>query len=121
MVRFGTGAGILIGGLLGTGALVARGVTFSTAETPPKPGAWDTIHFLGDASGDLEGTILEYGGGNGPVVIAAGRSPAELRISRCTFRDNAAPAIGAPRSCARWLNGSLGNVSLGQPPCAVVH
>jgi hypothetical protein len=123
VVRFARGSGILVGGQLGAGGLVAHGVTFTTAQSPPVAGAWGSIHFLADATGDLERDIFEYGGKGGPVVIAAPNPGTEgsLHIHASAFRHNSGTALGAARSCRPWLAPSSGNEVDGTPACVVVR
>lgn len=100
------------------GRLVARGVTFTSAEAEPKAGDWGGIRFGELGSADLDGDTFEYAGARPRYVLVwSRRSAPHVDIQRSTFRKNAAPALWDPFSCARWKKDARGNVSEGQPLC----
>lgn len=116
-VAFRRGKGLSFGGHL-AGKLVAHGVTFTSAESPPRAGDWRGMTFMAPGSADLMDDVFEYGGEDGFPVVSVGRvSQANVKIQRTVFRNNAGPGIGGGSSCAVWSRPSFGNASEGQPLC----
>ncbi len=103
------------------GTLVAREVTFTSANATPRPGDWSGIHLQRRATNvDLTGSTVEHAGKGsgakaGVTVHAKGAELAGLKAGAMTFRDNEGAGVSTEDGvCTPFEAGSK---SEGSPLC----
>lgn len=120
IVKIAGGKAIFVGTRSG-GTLVARDVTFTSANATPQPGDWSGIHLYPRATNvDLSGSTVEYAGkgsgARGAVTVRAKSSElAGLKAERMVFRHNVGAAVSTnDGACAPFASAT----SEGVPLCA---
>jgi hypothetical protein len=90
-------------GYAGSGALVAKGVTFSSASPAPAEGDWSTLFVYAKSNGtDIEGCTFEFfgnpaGGGKGAITFynVSAKDVSGVTIKDNTFRKGKLSAISS--------------------------
>lgn len=117
-IRIGEGPG---------GGLVAKKVTFTSAEVTPDEGDWDGLVIFEKATGtNLDGCSIQYAGdngsyGNGPVVfynVPVAKVASRVAITNLSLsKDNKLGILAPDGDCGVYAQGSAGNKSDGAPLC----
>jgi hypothetical protein len=124
VLKFGTGVRLDIGEGAG-GGLVAKGVTFTSADPTPAPGAWTGIMVHPKTSSTMvDNATVEYAGRPGGYGKGAltfwGTKPADLssfEVKNTVFRNNKGAAVWARGGCGALEAPPANNRSEGVPLC----
>lgn len=106
------------------GGLVAKGVTFTSANKPAAAGDWIGLFFDAKTTATvLEGCTIEYAGraenGGGGAITFRGLEANGVKISKLVMKDNKqAGFAGLEGKCGSLVEAASGNTSAGVPICA---
>jgi len=120
VLRFAKRARLSFNGRAGTVTLVAKDVTFTSAEAKPVAGDWAGIFLTGDIATDITGCTFEFAGstaGSSGGVIRLPITDKAVHVTGSTFRDNGVAAFESWSSCKPWEDPALKNTSVGKPLC----
>ncbi|MGZ3450424.1 MAG: AgmX/PglI C-terminal domain-containing protein [Polyangiales bacterium] len=126
IVKFERGGGIDLGFALGGGTpssctLVAKKVTFTSAEKPPAAGDWIGLALHDGCAATIEDATVEYAGDTPGKTVRGGieipTDDKSISVLRTTFKNLKGPAFTAETSCAPWIDSKKANVYAGGKLC----